>query len=48
LPVVTAADRVIWVPGLAADRDVLHEGRRQPGAVLHLVRQRHARRRTAA
>ena len=48
LPVVTAADRVIWVPGLAADRDVLHEGRSQPGAVLHLVRQRHARRRTAA
>ncbi len=34
--VVDADDRVCWVPGIAADRDVLDAGRRRPGALLAL------------
>lgn len=48
LPVVTMRQRVIWVPGLVADRDVLRGGRAQPGVVLHLVPHRRRERQTAA
>ena len=49
LPVVTMEGRAVWLPGLAADRDLLRDGRQQPGAVLHLVpARRQRRRRTAA
>jgi tRNA(Ile)-lysidine synthase len=33
-PVVATGDRVVWVPGLAADRDVLSAGRAAPGLLL--------------
>jgi tRNA(Ile)-lysidine synthase len=33
-PVVAAGDRVVWVPGLVADRDVLAAGRADPVALL--------------
>jgi tRNA(Ile)-lysidine synthase len=33
-PIVTAGDRVVWVPGLAADPQVLEAGRRAPRVLL--------------
>jgi tRNA(Ile)-lysidine synthase len=33
-PVVTAADRPVWVPGIAADAEVLEAGRRDPRLLL--------------
>jgi tRNA(Ile)-lysidine synthase len=33
-PVVATGDRVVWVPGIAADRDVLSAGRSDPGLLL--------------
>jgi tRNA(Ile)-lysidine synthase len=33
-PVVAAGDRVVWLPGLAADRDVLAAGRADPAALV--------------
>jgi tRNA(Ile)-lysidine synthase len=33
-PVVVAEDRVVWVPGLVADVDVLRDGRAAPAALL--------------
>lgn len=33
-PVVTAGDRVVWVPGIVADREVLAAGRLAPGLLL--------------
>jgi tRNA(Ile)-lysidine synthetase-like protein len=40
LPVVVSGERLAWVPGLAADRDLLRSGRRSVGTVLHLVGRR--------
>ena len=39
-PVVVDGEEVVWVPGIAADRDVLDDGRRTPAIRLTL---RHAR-----
>lgn len=36
--VVDGADRVVWVPGVAADREVLRAGRQRPVALLALRR----------
>ena len=33
-PLVVAGERVVWLPGLAADRDVLSDGRADPAALL--------------
>jgi tRNA(Ile)-lysidine synthase len=47
-PVVVAGDRVVWVPGLAADRDVLAAGRTEPALLLAVeaaAERRSARRR---
>lgn len=38
--VVDGAERVVWVPGVAADREVLAAGRRRPVALLALRRLR--------
>jgi tRNA(Ile)-lysidine synthase len=50
-PVVAAGDRVVWLPGLAVDRDVLAAGRAEPAVLLVVEdaghRQSPARRRDA-
>lgn len=36
--VVDAGDRVVWVPGIAAEEEVLREGRSRPAALLAVAR----------